>query len=812
MNRFALIGFWRSLTRHRLYAALNIGGLALGIAVFLVLTLYVRFETGFERWLPGYQHIYLVESQTSDALSSVRARQSTPVAAWSAIKADLPATRGTRIQRADAAVVKNGVGVRERMGLVDPTFFTIFQLHAVAGALPARFDDPTAIVITRRTAEKYFGSASPIGAPLAVTFGGKRYAYRVVAVIDDLPNDTQLEFDLLAPLVISEDRNDASYVSNHSWNYGGPSTYVWLADAAAASRLAAALPGITARHVTAETPDNGGVFSVSLSLRRMTDTHFETPGATLMVTTLGIIGLLTLIVAIVNYVNLATARAGLRAREVGMRKVLGADQATLLRHFVGEAIATALIAAVFGLALAELGVPLVNAATGLELSVRYVGLDGVLLPLAVLAILVGAVAGLYPAVILSRVPAAAVLASARSPGGGRAGARTREALVIFQFTVTIALIVGTLVLVSQTRHVREADVGYDRNQLLLVRSFGSDSLDDSQRESLLHRFAALPNARGVSVGTSVPGRGLYVSTTTYPLPGTSGPGLSLERFDTIPGYFDVLGAKLIAGRQFDPARPADINPDKAGVAGSERLPANIIINRSAVRAFHFGSPQSAIGKTVGIETPRTIIGVVEDMRVYSPRDKVSPTAYLFTLRPPQSAVAMIRFSGDAKAFAQTAGDAWRREAPEVPFDARTTVQALEKLYEADDRMANLFAIGAGLAVAIGCVGLWGLASFTTARRVREIGIRKVLGASSGDVVKLLVGQFLRPVLLANLLAWPLAYVAMRAWLAGFDDRIALSPSYFIAASVLALAIAIATVLSQSIRASRATPAWALRHE
>ncbi|RZL83632.1 MAG: FtsX-like permease family protein, partial [Sphingomonas sp.] len=153
-----------------------------------------------------------------------------------------------------------------------------------------------------------------------------------------------------------------------------------------------------------------------------------------------------------------------------------------------------------------------------------------------------------------------------------------------------------------------------------------------------------------------------------------------------------------------------------------------------------------------------------------------------------------------------------REVPAIPFDARTTVQALEKLYKADDRMANLFAIGAGLAVAIGCVGLWGLASFTTARRVREIGIRKVLGASSADVVKLLVGQFLRPVLIANLLAWPLAYVAMRAWLAGFDDRIALSPLYFIAASALALVIAIATVLSQSIRASRATPAWALRHE
>lgn len=811
MNRFALISFWRSLTRHRLYAALNIGGLALGIAVFLVLALYVRFETSYERWLPGHHQIYLVEGRSNDELSSVRARQSTPIAAWTAIKADLPDIAGTRILGKNAAVVRGGIGIRERLGLVDPRFFDIFRLHAVAGALPTRFDDPTAIVITERTAVKYFGTRSPIGAPLAVGFNGKHYAYRVAAVIDDLPDNTRLEFDLLAPLIITQDRTDPSYAESHQWNYGGTATYVRLPDTAAVSRLAAALPRVTVRHVKTETPGNDN-FALTLGLRRLTDTHFQASGAKLMVTTLGIIGLLTLIVATVNYVNLATARAGLRAREVGMRKVLGADRATLLRHFVGEAVATALIAAVFGLALAELGMPLVNAATGLDLSIHYAGPDGVVLPLALLAVVVGAASGLYPALILSRVPAAAVLASARSPGGGRAGARIREGLVIFQFAVTIALMVGTMVLVAQTRHVRQADVGYDRDRLLLVRSFGSDSLDEAQQESLLHRFAALPNARGVSVGTSVPGVGLYVSTTTYPLPGSSGSGASLERYDVIPGYFEVLGAKLIAGRLFDPSRPADINPEKPGVDGSDHAPGNIVINRSATRVFHFASPEAAIGRVVGIETPRTIIGVIEDMRVGSPRDKVSPTAYQFTLRPPKSAVALIRYTGETQAITDAARDAWRREVPAVPFEARTTMQALDTLYKADDRMANLFAIGAGLAVAIGCVGLWGLASFTTARRVREIGIRKVLGASSGDVVKLLVGQFLRPVLIANLLAWPLAYVAMRAWLAGFDDRIALSPLYFIAASVLALVIAIATVLSQSIRASRATPAWALRHE
>lgn len=810
MNRFALISFWRSLTRHRLYAALNIGGLALGIAVFLVLALYVRFETGFEHWIPGYRELYLVESAVNDTLTSVRAKQGTPMAAWSAIHADLPGVEGTRTRSKTAAVIKNSVGVSEQLALVDPGFFGLFRLHPIEGTLPTRFSDPTQVVITSRTARKYFGNGTAVGAPLPVVFDGIRHNYHVIAVVDDLPDNTDLKFDLIAPLVISDSKADPFYVEYHQWNYGGVRTYVHLSDKAARNRFDSALAGVSRRHVQSETPLEQN-FILTMSTRPVANTHFEEPGAILMVTTLGIIGVLTLIVAIVNYVNLATARAGLRAREVGMRKVLGANQATLRRHYVSESVATALIAATFGLALAELGVPMVNAATGLNLTIHYWGLDGVVLPLAALAVGVGVAAGLYPAMILSRVPAAAVLASARSPGGGRAGARVREGLVVFQFAVTIALIVGTMVLVAQTRHVRDADVGYDRQQLLLVRSYGNSSVDTAQRVSLLHRFAALHGATRVSVGTSVPGLGLFNSTTSFKIPGLPGDGPSLEKVDMLPGFFDALGAHLIAGRMFDPSRPADVDPNTDAASKGEK-PANIIINRSGVQALHFTSSKSAIGKTVGGNQPRTVIGVVDDMRVGSPRDRVSPTAFFFDLAPPESSVLVIRFTGDAKTFAAAAEAAWRSEVPEVPFAAKTAVQALDGLYKSDDQMANLFAIGAALAVVIGCVGLWGLASFTTARRVREIGIRKTLGATSTDVVKLLVGQFMRPVLIANLFAWPLAWFAMRTWLAGFDDRVALSPLFFVAASLLTLVIAVATVLAQSLRASRATPAWALRHE
>lgn len=810
MNRFALIGFYRSLTRHRLYAALNIGGLAFGIAVFLVLGLYVRFETSYEKWLPHHDQIYLIEAHRPGALDE-RPAQNTPIALWRDIASDLPGTVGTRIDNPNTTVLKDGIGVREKIALVDPGFLSVFGLPVVEGNAQGALADPSNLLISRRMATTYFPGTDPIGKRMTLVYNGAQHVYRVAAVIADLPKNTDLDFDLVAKLVTSEDKASSLYSYYHEWNYYGPNTYVRLQDDEAKRRFAGQLLGVVARHAQAETPDDTP-FAIELPLQPLTRVHFEAAGSALTVTTLGIVGVLTLLIAIVNYINLATARAGLRAREVAMRKVLGADRATLARHYVGEAVATSAIAALIGLALAECGLPLVDAAAGLGLSIHYFGADGVLLPLVALVAIVGTLAGIYPALVLSRFPAAAVLASARSPGGGRAGTRIREALVIFQFAIAIAFVVGTMVLVAQTRHVRSADIGYDRQGLLEISSLANSSLNDAQRDSLIHRLGSLPGVSAISVANNIPGGGNFNATSSFPVPGIPGDGPSLTFFETTPGYFDVIGAHLLAGRLFDLAHPGDVNANIAMTTGTNSIPANIVINRSAVTAMHFASPQAAIGKTIGGGRPRTIIGVVEDMRFRSPRAPIPPTLYDFALRGIESPMAVIRFSGDAKAMTEAARQAWRQEAPAVPFEAKTATQALDTFYQRDDHAANLFTIGAVLAVAIGCVGLWGLASFNTARRTREIGIRKTLGASSADIVKLLVGQFLRPVLIANLFAWPLAFFAMRTWLAGFDDRIALSPLYFVAATVLALAIAVLTVLAQSLRAARSTPAQALRHD
>lgn len=805
MNRFALLTLYRSLTRHKLYALLNIGGLAVGIAVFLILGLYVRFETGYEKWLPRHAGIHVVQSIWNMPGSAFDGASNYSMGGLlDQLRQDFPGIVGTRVRGGEGSgsVVREGVATTEAVAQVDPNFFGIFDLPMVRGEGAAALASPTGTVISESIARKYFGDGDPIGRTMTIALDSPA-VYRVAGVFRDLPQDTDFDFTILVPL--PKVPVDANW---EHWGSASLQTYLRFDKAEEARALVQKLPPFVDRRAFKDMGKNASK-TLTLGLLPLDRQHLEPVGRQsasrkMTVVTLGLVGLLTLMIAIVNYVNLATARAGLRAREVAMRKVLGADRRALIGQFLGEAVLTVLVAALVGLILAELGLPLVNAAGGLSLTVPY----AIVVPaLALLTLVVGCIAGFYPAVLLSRFPAAAVLASARAPGGGRAGTRTREGLVVFQFGLAIAFIIATCILLAQTRHVRQADLGFKRDGLLVVRSLADTQIDAARGRAIISAIRALPNVTGVAAGNSAVGGSGSDSGNNVPLPGVPGPGPSLRWILTGPGFFDVYGSRLLAGRVFDDAHGAD---DGTGRAKGGAL--NIVINSRAVPALRFRSPQDAIGKTVGGSDPRTIVGVIDDMRFFSPRVPTTATYYVYQRDLASDAVASVRFVGDPRAMLSAIRGVWQRMAPQVPFDGDTAETRLATFYEADDRATRLFGIGAGLAVLIGCIGLWGLASFNTQRRVKEVGIRKTLGASSYDIVRLLVGQFLRPVLIANLVAWPLAYVAMRTWLAGFDDRIALSPLYFLAASAAALLIAVVTVIGQSLRASRAAPAWALRHD
>ncbi|MEG8025467.1 FtsX-like permease family protein [Sphingomonas aurantiaca] len=495
-----------------------------------------------------------------------------------------------------------------------------------------------------------------------------------------------------------------------------------------------------------------------------------------------------------------------------MRKVLGGTRRSLMRQFLGEALATVAVAALIGLALAEIALPFVNTLGGTKLAIRYLGADGILPPLVALVLGIALVAGLYPAFVLSSFRPAAVLASTRAPGGGRAGARLRGGLVVIQFAIAIAFAIATATMLAQTAHMRDADLGFRRDGLMIVRSLMTGGIDAPQRAAILRALAAVPGVTGVTVGNNAPGDQSTTNFSGYTRPGGSSVKTSVMDVDTGRDYFRVYGARLIAGRLFDTAH-AD---DRAllTLEQRKRTGPNIVINRKAATALGFASPAAALGQTINDGSrPSTIIGVVDDVRFRSPRDPVDPVAYSYNSIDILSPYAAVRYAGDPKAMATAMEAAWKRVVPGVPFDARSVEDNLfRRYYKADAQRSRLFTIGAVLAIAIGCIGLYGLAAFDTTRRVKEIGIRKTLGASTADVLMLLIGQFMRPVILANIVAWPLAYVAMQRWLAGFDDRIALSPMVFLGASLAAVLIASATVLGQAWRVSRAEPARALRYE
>jgi putative ABC transport system permease protein len=810
-----LLTLYRVLTRQRLYAALNILGLAVGVAVFLVLWLDVRFETGFERWIPHSDQIYTIRTGN---LGDHNPTGFTMGGLLDVLKGDYPQLVATRVWDQSSGVRQGSRITAEKVELVDPGFLKVFDLPLVEGDATSALQAPDEVLISRSRARRYFGSADPIGRRLVVAAAAAPSVYRVVGVLEDPPADTDIPFNIVAPITPQAIATDPLW---RDWGSRDLITYLRLKTPAQARALELDFGRFVDRHAPRDVGRRNRPL-IRLRLAPLLSLHLLDPKDAAVIAALGAVGLLTLLLAGVNYVNLATARAGLRAREVALRKVLGATGSWLLAQFMAEAVATAALAALIGLALAELALPLVDAAGGLSLRMGYFGAGGVLAPLLGAILLIGVGAGAYPALVLSRFQPAAVLAAARAPSGGRLGARVREGLVVVQFAMAIAFIIATAVILSQTSYLRRADLGFRREGLIVVNSLDDTQITAAQRASLLAAWRATPGVTSVAMADIAPGNDDNTSAGGVKRAGaTTGPE-SVNLVETSPDFFQTYGARLLAGRSLDLGRGGDEAPP---ITASMRAPVppapasgppNVVINATAVRILGFESPRAAVGARlqVGIRHPTFLIvaGVIDDIRFRSPHAPAPPTIYALTSQD-FAGVAGVRYAGVApQAILAAMGARWRDTALDTPFRAATVEDNLDPYYRPDDQHGRLFSVGAVLAVAIGCVGLYGLASFTTGQRVREIGIRKTLGASSADILRLLVGQFVRPVLLANLVAWPLAWLAMRSWLAGFDQSISLSPLYFLAATVLTLAIAVATVAGQALAVARAEPAKALRHE
>lgn len=798
----------RNLTRHRLYTAINLAGLSLGIAVFLTMALVVRYETGYDASLPDTADLYrLDQSWTLPG----RAPEEDPVASFVGVpflRQDFPAiTDVLRTVTQPQAVHVDARIDTEDTTFADPSFFSFFRLKALEGDPRAALAGPAAIAIPASIARKYFGTTHAVGRTLRIAQDAQPHTVEMVYA--DLPANTTYRFG-----IIERFPAEASHWETFThWGATWGKVFVRIPDQHALPAIRDGLRHDMARHPVGTTlagiredMGDGGLTPVAFRAIHFHDADIGAGGMSrALVATLGLVGCAALLTAMINSINLATARASLRAREVAIRKVLGATRAALIRGFVMEAMVQAGIAAFIGFALCEISVRTIGTLGGWPLDLPPL-FCGTVLGCVVFAVGIGA--GFYPALVLSAYAPAPVLAASRMPSGGRMGARLRTLLVVLQFGFAITLAICTLVMSDQARFIRAMPRGMATGGLIVVTAAQDDQL--AERQGMIrHAMNAVPGVTGVARSDIYPHS--LSDADSFSLDTTPAAGVSLSWGYATPDYAALYGLHLLAGRWFDPHHGEDF-----GSHEHTTIVRNVVVSREAVARLGIASPQAAIGRLIREEHDMPslrIVGVIDDARFLGPHEHIRPL--LFYGLPDdgkaQTAVAMhIRFSGvPTLEMVGRLRAAWLAVAPEVPFEAHAVSDIFAEDSRIDAQHGALFGIGAAISVGIAALGLYGLSLFTVSRRRHEIGIRKVLGARTRDVLLLLVGQFLRPVLLANLIAWPIAWLVMRAWLSGFDRRIALAPWPFIDVTLAALAIGCATVMTQTLRAARQPPAAAL---
>ncbi|HWT12907.1 MAG TPA: ABC transporter permease [Allosphingosinicella sp.] len=816
----------RALVRNKTYAFINIFGLALGLAACLMLLVYVRYETGYDRWLPDAERVYQVQSiSTSEDNAEPVAQQGSHGIITESLADDFPQIEAiVRAEGVNPVFLRDGEATFAPMFLVDPNFFQVLELPFLRGDRRTALGGMDALVLSRTEAMNRFGSIDIIGRTVTAIRRGEQYSLRVTGVFEDIPRNSHMEFAMIGR-ISQRDKEECG------WGCVNGYVYLKLRPGANAEDINRQLHAWERRNIPPvdvgdQQVSEGDLFDWRLVNVR--DVHLsgadgplERPGNDRRtIVTFTIVALLILAMASINFINLATARASQRAREVALRKVLGANRRQLVTQFLGESLLITGVAMLIALAMVELGLPYLSAFLNSDLQIAYFGLEGILLPVLILFVFVGLAGGLYPAFYLSRYQPAAVLKANKSTAEAQGTGRLRNALVIGQFAISIGLIICTMVVYAQTMFAQNTDLGFQREGLIQIGNMTRAAVIP-QTETLMREIERVGGVRGVAASH------MRVATeqtlnTNVQVPGRAEPVL-IGFYSTHPNFFRTMGLRMLAGRPLSRRFANDyawtpIEPEEAVEPAQRELQQrgiNIVVNELAARRMGFASPAAALGKQVRIGmfdglTPGTIVGVVANSRFRSVREPVEPM--IFYDRGIYGNLIVRYRSSNPESVRRNVGRVWDRLVPDVPFEGEYADDQLAELYATDAARGRTFAGFSALAVVIACLGLFGLAAFTAERRTKEIGIRKVFGARSLDIVRLLAWQFSKPVIVANLIAWPVAWWVMRDWLNTFDARIDLGPTPFLVAGLLALAIAIGTVSGHALRVSRTNPIKALRYE
>ncbi|HLZ77039.1 FtsX-like permease family protein [Phenylobacterium sp.] len=816
MLRSYLAAALRNLGRNRLYAGITIAGLAIGFAAAMLVALFVRDEYSYDKFIPGWQRTYRISQLVTAPGGKTSDNAYTPVPLAAALRFEFPEMEEVsrfafggfppEVRHGEISAAEQGVQ------FVDPNFFRIMPMPKVAGDIAHGLDAPDTVIVDLSTARKYFGRDTPIGEILMVD----KHPLRVVAVLQDLPSNTEINGNLfVSALAPNSVMNDPAY---NMWAGNRLNTYFRLKPGASLASVMARMPAFVKRYDSNSTDANTvrmvPINVADIHMRRAMSTQFDkAPADPGIVASIGAVGALIVLVAAINFVTLMTARAARRAVEVGVRKAAGASRRDLIVQFMGEAFVYVLLAGLVSVALAELLLPAFNLLVQRRIHFDYLHDPGLAAGIFGVLLLVALLAGAYPAFVLSRFRPAAVLKGGPVQGAGGAG--VRQVLVVLQFSVLIALILGAGTIYRQTMFSIKASTRLDNDQVMLLFAQPcTDTLRDQVR-----RVPGVINAACSSGDTLA----LMDNEVTVTAGRHKNPYVVLSPVD--PNFFDVYRLKPVAGRFYDPNRPAD-------AANGATFHQPLVINETAVREMGFASPAQAVGQSIvwdGLadpgctgrcwsgttRLPSLIIGVVPDFSFASARTKIGAAILPIAQKSGgqyDSMALNVRLDPAMKAQALPAIDkVWKRFG-NGPIIRYFVDQFLLRWYIDTIVQGAVITACALIALSIACLGLFALSAYTTERRTKEIGIRKAMGANSGDILKLLLWQFTKPVLWASALAVPAAWFAMNWWLQGFVYKVPLAPWTFVAAVGLAVLIAWGTVFVHALRVARARPVGALRYE
>ncbi len=771
------------------HAYINVAGLAVGMACCVLIALFVRDELSYDRYHENAERIVrLVEE---------RARVGAPFAP--VMQAEFPEVeQAVRLHHMFWSTPLLTVGERGfyegRIFFADSNLFAVFSFRLLRGDPKTALAAPFSMILTETTAAKYFGDADPIGQ--IITYDDI-HEYTVTGIVEDTPPNSHFRFDFLASFSTLY-ANEEFWGMPLTWTNPTAITYLLLRDPGAAEALEAAIPDFIVRHRGEEFRDWR-----TFRLQPLTDIHlksklrFETEpnGDIAYVYIFALIGLAVLLIACSNFINLTTARSAERAREVGLRKVVGAHRGQLIRQFLSESMLMSVLAGALAVALAGLALPVFNTLAGKALTMDAVVSGGMLAGLIGVVLFVGVAAGSYPAFVLARFRPVTVLKGAATPATG--GAMLRKGLVLFQFAVSMVLIAGTAIVYEQLAFMQSRTLHVDDEQIvvapMLDRSFRP------QVETLKEALMQHPQVVAVSGSHRVPGQ--LMNGFGYVVEGGDREDpVSVRDVGVDHDFTKTFGLELAAGRGFS----REIVTDETDA---------YLINETAAQAFGWMDPEDAVGQRIervdGAQ-PGVVVGVVEDFHYLSLHHPIEPL--VMHLRPFVMNLAIRVRADDLPATLASLERTWQQFTPAFPFDYYFLDDAFDSRYRAEKRAGQLVGYFALLAIFIACLGLFGLAAFSAAQRTKEIGVRKVLGATVGGLVVLLSREFVRLVGLAFVLAVPLAYVAMSRWLDGFAYRVEISWGIFLMVGSLTLAIALVTVSYQAVKAALADPVESLRYE